>query len=272
MSSQLTLEGKSAVITGAASGLGAITAQLFARLGARVVLIDVDEAVHEVASQIGDAHFAVVCDVSDEAAVGAAARITFQRFGPADILVNNAAVIGWKPLEHTTLDEWNRSVAVNLTGYFLCTKHLGRQMLEAGRGSIVNVASVAATVPEPGAGAYAPTKAAEAMLARLVAVEWGPRGIRANTVSPGMMKTPMAERFLSVPEALAGRLAMVPSRRIGDPVEVAWVIAFLASDISSYVNGQNIEVDGALMQALIQMIPRPGVQAAASTPAVASGR
>jgi NAD(P)-dependent dehydrogenase (short-subunit alcohol dehydrogenase family) len=135
-------------------------------------------------------------------------------------------------------------------------------MLEQGSGSIVNVASVAASLPEPRAGAYSSTKAAIRLLAEQTAVEWGPRGIRANTLSPGMMHTPMAERFLSVPEALERRKEMVASRRIGRPEEVADVVAFLISDASSYVNGQNIEVDGGMTRMLIELLPRPGVPSA----------
>jgi NAD(P)-dependent dehydrogenase (short-subunit alcohol dehydrogenase family) len=114
-------------------------------------------------------------------------------------------------------------------------------------------------VPEARAGAYSPSKAAAIMFARQLAVEWGPRGVRSNAVSPGIMRTPMAERFNSDPEALRGRLQMIASRRIGDPAEVASVIAFLLGDASSFVNGQNLEVDGGMMQMLIDILPRPGV-------------
>jgi NAD(P)-dependent dehydrogenase (short-subunit alcohol dehydrogenase family) len=123
----------------------------------------------------------------------------------------------------------------------------------------VTISSVAGTVPEARAGAYSPSKAAAIMFARQLAVEWGPRGVRSNAVSPGIMRTPMAERFNSDPEALRGRLQMIASRRIGDPAEVASVIAFLLGDASSFVNGQNLEVDGGMMQMLIDILPRPGV-------------
>jgi NAD(P)-dependent dehydrogenase (short-subunit alcohol dehydrogenase family) len=153
---------------------------------------------------------------------------------------------------------------INATGVFLATKHFGRQMIDQRRGSVINVSSVAGSSPEPRAGSYSASKAAVIMLAEQVAVEWGPHGVRGNTVSPGMMQTPMAERFLAVPEALKRRKEMVASRRIGRPEEVADVIAFLASDAASYVNGQNIEVDGGMMSMLIEILPRPGVPTAAA--------
>jgi len=261
----LRLDGKVVVVTGAGQGLGESAARRLAALGARVVLLDLNDArCEEIAAELGAQGAEALglrCDVGDEASVEAAAAAAAERFGPCDGLVNNAGVIAWTPLEDLSLADWERVVRVNLTGVFLCTKHFGRQMLEQGGGSIVNVASVAASLPEPRAGAYSSTKAAIRLLAEQTAVEWGPRGVRANTVSPGMMHTPMAERFLSVPEALKRRQEMVASRRIGRPEEVADVIAFLVGDASSYVNGQNIEVDGGMTRMLIQLLPRPGVQA-----------
>jgi len=259
----MRLDGKVAVITGAGQGLGETTAEVLAELGASLALLDVnDEANEALAKRLsaeGHDALAVHCDVGEEGDVQAAAAQVAERFGRADVLVNNAGIISWTPLEDLPVAEWDRVTRVNQRGIFLCTRAFGRMMIAQRSGSIVNISSVAGTSPEPNAGAYAATKAAAIIIARQTAVEWGKHGIRANAVSPGMMQTPMAEKFLSVPEALEQRISMVASRRIGQPREVAEVIAFLASDASSYVNGQNIEVDGGMMQMLIKLLPRPGV-------------
>ncbi len=256
------LDGRVAVVTGGATGLGATTARLLAELGAKVGVLDVDRgAAEQLAGELEAAGLeaaALECDVADESAVEAAAAVCAERLGPCTALVNNAGVIRWTPLEDLSLEEWEWMLGINLTGAFLCTKHFGRQMLAERRGSIVNISSVAGSAPEASAGGYSPSKAGMIMLARQTAVEWGSRGIRANAVSPGIMRTPMAERFNSDPEALATRLKMVATRHIAVPGEVAAVIAFLLSDAASYLTAQNIEVDGGLMQMMIKIMPRPG--------------
>jgi len=260
------LTGKVSVITGAAQGIGEVAAHVFAGLGSKVAILDVQPEVGEaVAAAIradgGDAIY-INCDVSSEDAVTAAAHEVATKLGPTDVLVNNAGVISWTPLEDLPLEEWERVCAINLRGVFLCAKHFGRHMLAQGSGSIIGVSSVAGTVPEPAAGAYAATKAGVIVLARQLAVEWGSRGVRSNCVSPGMVMTPMSARFMTDTDALEKRKSMTASRRIGQAHEAAALMAFLASDASSYVNGQNIEVDGGLMQMMIRLLPRPGVKQA----------
>lgn len=256
------LDGKVVVVTGAGQGLGETTARFASEQGASVVLFDVDldaaqGVVDELVAEDGSA-VAIRCDVADEGSVSGAVGEAIEAFGRIDGLVNNAGVIGFERLEDLEVVEWDRLVAVNLRGTFLCTKHVGRAMLDQGSGSIVNIGSVAAGAPQPNSGAYSPTKAAVVMLARQAAVEWGPAGLRANAVSPGIMETPMAQGFLADPDTRARRLSMVASRRFADPREVASVIAWLLSDGSSYVNGQNLEVDGGMMQVLLGLLPRPG--------------
>lgn len=259
----VTLEGRVVVVTGAGQGLGESTAHVLSGLGASVVVLDVDAgAAKRVATEVADAGgraLAVEADVAEEGSVAAAAAQTVEHFGTVDGLVNNAGVISWARLEDLDVAEWDRVMAVNARGLFLCTKHFGAPMLAQRSGSIVTISSVAGTVPEARAGSYSPSKAAAIMFARQMAVEWGPRGIRSNAVSPGIMRTPMAERFNSDPDALRRRLEMVASRRIGDPAEVAGVIAFLLSDAAGFVNGQNLEADGGMMQMMIDILPRPGV-------------
>lgn len=266
MTEDLTLDlgmtGQVAVVTGAAAGLGAATAAVLADLGVRVALLDVDAAaVRDRADALvarGHEALALEVDITSEDAVDDASRQVEEHFGRCDVLVNNAGIIDWSPLEDLRMEDWRRTMEVNVTGAFVCTRGFGRGMLERGSGAIVNVGSVAGTVPQAFSGAYSPSKAALVMLARQTAIEWGPRGVRANAVSPGMMLSPMAERFLSDPESRARREAMLATQRIGAAEEVARVIAFLASPASSYLTGQDIVVDGGLLQMILRLLPRPG--------------
>ena len=258
-----SLRGRVAVVTGGAAGIGRATCQAFAAAGARVVVLDRDAAAcHEATEELrrgGADALAVVADVAKRDDVEAASQETAVAFGGCDVLVNNAAVLTWFGLEDLDVAEWERVLSINLTGAFLCMQHFGRQMLTRRRGSIVNVASVAASSPEIGAGAYAPAKAGLAMLTRQAAVEWGPRGVRVNTVSPGVIDTGQASQFLEDASSVRRRKRMIPLGRFGDAGEVARIITFLSSDASSYVNGQNVEVDGGLMQMMLRVLPHPGI-------------
>ncbi|MGH3756387.1 SDR family NAD(P)-dependent oxidoreductase [Actinophytocola sp.] len=254
---------RTVVVTGAARGLGFATARLLAERGDNVMMLDRSDDVVAAADKLAADGYAVVgraCDITDESAVEAAALDLDARFGGCQGLVNNAGVIGFGGIEDLDLAEWERVVAVNLTGAFLCCKHFGRLMLRGGAGSIVNVTSLASSCPTPNAGAYSASKAGAEILARQLAVEWGKRGIRANALNPGFMSTPMAQPFLDVPESLAKRKEMVASGRIGEAEEVARVIEFLLDVRSSYVNGASIDVDGGLGQMLTSLVPRPGTE------------
>jgi len=240
-----------AVVTGAAGGLGSAVARLLGERGP-VVLLDRDaDAVHALAAELGAQ--AIVADVSDADAVDAAAR----EAGECAVLVNNAAVYARAPLDEHPLDLWDSLVAVNLRGYFLCTRAFGRSMLARGEGAIVNVTSIAARVPTPGAAAYCASKAGILALTRQTALEWGPRGVRANAVSPGFMKTAMSVVDYADTELAAARAERVPVRRVAEPDEVARVIAFLAGPDAGYVNGEELTVDGGLTQTLSETFPRP---------------
>jgi NAD(P)-dependent dehydrogenase (short-subunit alcohol dehydrogenase family) len=153
---------------------------------------------------------------------------------------------------------------VNLTGYMLCSQAFGRAMLRKGAGSIVHVASVAAHHPQTWSGAYSPGKAAVAMLSKQIAAEWGPRGVRSNAVCPGMIRTPLSASFYTQGDVEQRRSAMTASRRIGEPVDIAEVVAFLASPRAGYVNGTELVVDGGLECMLMDLVPRPGYDAKAN--------
>lgn len=254
---RIDLGGTVAVVTGAGRGLGASTAQLFAELGARVAVLDVDGAAARVVAD-GIDGLALSADVTVPQDVRAAADAVRDAYGRCDVLVNNAGTVMFERLEDVSPEAWDRMVAVNLRGPFLCTQAFGALMREQGSGSIVNVASVAATSPQAFSGPYSATKAGVEILARQTAVEWGRHGIRANSVSPGIMLTPMAEGFLADPAVRAARERFLAQRRIGRPEEVASVIAFLASAAASYLTGQNLVVDGGLLQMVVRLLPRPG--------------
>jgi NAD(P)-dependent dehydrogenase (short-subunit alcohol dehydrogenase family) len=230
-----------ALVTGAAGGIGtAIVARLVAD-GYDVVGVDISGEGGTTA-----------CDVSDRAAVEALAA----EVGRVDLLVNNAAIWRFAPLEDVNPGEFERVVAVNLFGPFYLTQAFGRLMVEAGAGSIVNVVSIAANHVSPYVGAYSSTKAALVALTRQTAYEWGPRGVRANAVGPGLIQTEGAGMYHDE-AVVAGRAAAVPARRLGTGADIARVIAFLGSAQADYVNGQVIYVDGGLSTALMGLLPRP---------------
>lgn len=256
--SWLKLAGKTAVITGAGGGIGQVLARAFAAEGVRVILLDRDtERSDSVAAEVGGGAFALACDLADAGAVAsAAARV--EAAGGADILVNSAAILRPGPLETVSTADWSAMLAVNLTGYLAASQAFGAAMLARGAGALVHVASIAGSQPQPASGAYSASKAATLMMSRQLAYEWGPRGVRSNCVSPGLVVTPMSAAFYADADVKARREAMVPLGRIASPQDMADVALFLASDRASYVTGQDIVVDGGLSQSLMGLVPRPG--------------
>lgn len=262
---QLNIKAKVCVITGAGSGIGAGIARTFAAVGAHVALVDRNLAGAEaVAAELRDAGAvaqAIGCDVSNEASVAEAADKVRAVLGPVSVLVNNAGLLRAGPLETVSIEDWNQAIAVNLTGYLLCARAFGRDMLTAGKGSIVHVASIAALNPQTNSGSYSPSKAGVLLLSRQLAAEWGPRGIRSNCVLPGMIRTALSAKFYEEPGFEARRAAATASRRIGEPEDLAGPALFLASDLAAYVNGAEVLVDGGLDCMLMDMVPRPGFNA-----------
>ncbi len=258
----LGLGGRVGVVTGGGGGLGRAISAALSSAGARLVLLDRDGAsCQDAAAAIGGAALCLKCDVADPEDVAAAADRVAREHGGADILVNNAGLLRPGPIATLTLEEWNRLISVNLTGYFLCAKAFGRQMLRRKRGAIVHVASIAARHPQPWSGAYSVSKAGVVMLSQQLAVEWGPSGVRSNVVSPGLVRTPMSEPFYRIPEVAERRAELVPLRRVAGPPDIADVVTYLASDRAGYVNGEDVCVDGGFGRVLMGLVPRPGFEA-----------
>jgi 3alpha(or 20beta)-hydroxysteroid dehydrogenase len=243
------LDGKVALITGGARGQGAEEGRLFAAEGATVVLADVlDEEGEQAAGTIERAEYAHL-DVRSEAEWQAVVADVFTRHGRLDALVNNAGVDLIKRLEATTLDDWDRVVAINQTGTFLGMRTVAEALIERQQpGSIVNISSVAGLEGVRGHGAYTATKFAVRGLTKAAAQEWGRYGIRVNSVHPGLIETPMTAglRAFNDPDTRARAERNIPLGRVGQALDIAHMVLFLASDESSYCTGQEFTVDGGV--------------------------
>lgn len=244
-------EGRVALVTGAAAGIGRATAELFAARGACVVVADLDlSRAGAVVAAIGArrAH-AVAVDVSDDGAVAAMVRSAVDRFGRVDIAVNNAGISPVpKPFHEHTVAEWQRVIDVDLTGVFLCMQHELRQFVAQGSGgAIVNVASGAGVVAAPGQPQYTAAKHAVLGLTKQAAQEYARAGVRVNAVLPGQTDTEPMRAYLDASGYGDSMVKMLPAGRMAEPSEIAQAIAWLASDDAGYVNGASLLVDGGLI-------------------------
>jgi NAD(P)-dependent dehydrogenase (short-subunit alcohol dehydrogenase family) len=259
------LAGKVCVVTGAGGGIGRGIANALAREGARLALLDVSlEHAQITADQVranGAEAVAITCDVSSQNSVTAAAASVLSQFGNCSVLVNNAGVLRPASLAAISLAEWNLLLSINLTGHLLCAQAFRPQMVAKGGGSIVNIASIAASQVTALGGAYSVSKAAIVMLSHQLAVEWGKDGIRSNVVNPGLILTPMSQAFYDQPGAAEKRAAVVPRGRIGTPADIAEAVVFLASDKADYISGAEITVDGGFTRNFMSLIPRVGYEA-----------
>jgi 3-oxoacyl-[acyl-carrier protein] reductase len=242
----LSLAGRTAVVTGAARGIGAATATAFARAGASVALVDRDAgAVRATAAAIGGSSAAWPADVRDAGAVAVVIAEVARRFGRLDILVNNAGILRDARIENVTGTDWDDTIAVNLQGVMACTRAAVPYMRAQGHGRILSATSVVARAGNFGQTAYAAAKAGVIGMTRVWARELGRHGITANAVAPGFIDTDMTRGVPAhVVEQMVGRTA---ARRLGRPEEVAAVYLFLASDAASFVNGAVVGVDGGLL-------------------------
>ena len=247
-------EGVVAVVTGGGSGIGKATASLLAQAGASVVIVDRDQSAGESAASTivaqGGSAFASTADITDETAVEKLFADTVKREGHIDVVVNNAGIAIRKPAVDLSVLDWDRVVAVNMTGIFLCARAAARHMIDAKRGgAIVNTASIMGL---SGGGlypniSYQATKGAVVNMTRALAVEWAPHNIRVNAVAPTYVRTAFIAPILEQPDLVEKIKAMTPLKRLAEPEEVAAAILFLASPAAAMITGHTLPVDGGFL-------------------------
>ncbi len=245
------LKGKTAIVTGAAQGLGKEIALGLANSGASLVLSDIrypEESAQEI-REIGGRWIAVRTDITDEAQVEELAEKAASEYGKVDILVNNAGVsqLNYTPSEDLPLKEWDKIIRVNLTGTYLCCKHIGKGMIRAGGGCIINIATTAGFTGVPRAPAYAASKAGVILLTKSLALEWASHNIRVNAIAPHYLETPLTEGLRTSERVYNGLTKQIPMKRFGKPSELLGPILLLSSDASSYMTGSVIVVDGGYL-------------------------
>jgi D-threitol dehydrogenase (NAD+) len=238
------LEEKVALVTGGASGIGAAIAAVYTAKGARVAVVDLDVAAAEKhAAVIGNGSRAFSCDVADPASVAAVAEAVVNVYGRIDILVNSAGVVMLAPAEELALSAWDTTLEVNLKGTFLMCQAVGRHMLAAGRGKIINLASQAASVALDQHAAYCASKSGVVGLSKVLALEWAGRGVTVNTISPTVVLTELGRKAWDGAKGEALK-ALIPIGRFAYPDEIAAAALFLASGGADMINGADIVIDG----------------------------
>lgn len=250
MKNYLDLTGRTALVTGASSGIGAATAAVLSDLGARVAIgyFQNEAGAKQVCDQIrgtGADAITIRADVRRGDEIRALVKQTTDQYGPIDILVNNAgSLVKRTPLREMTEEGWDNIMDLNLKSALLCSQAVAPSMVERKRGTIINIVSIAGrNGGGQGSGAYATAKAGLIAFTKALAKEMAPHGVRVNAISPGVIDTPFHEMF-STPEMIAGFVKTIPLGRVGTSIECAHVIAFLASDAAGYLVGETIEVNG----------------------------
>lgn len=249
MASPFDLSGQVALVTGATGGLGCAIAEAMAAQGASVVVTDVEEAAcRALATRLqagGASVLARACNLMDSRDIDRLVDAALAHFGRIDALVCNAGVQGRAgPLGEVAEEEWDQVMGLNLRSAVWLSTRVIPGMAQRGSGSVTFMASIASLRGNKAIGLYGLSKAGLAQLARNLAVEWGPAGVRVNAISPGLIRTPLAQPLLADPAFMARRLAHTPLRRIGEPAEVAGLAVLLASAAGAFITGQNLVVDG----------------------------
>ena len=245
------LKNKVAIITGARRGMGETHALALAKAGAKVVVSDIsqedcEKVVKEIKKNRGEA-IAVKCDVAQKAEVDKMVRATVKKWGKIDILINNAGICQFKPFLELTEAEWDKTLDINLKGYFLCAQAVAKEMVKQKSGVIVNIASIA--MGQVGCGFatlahYSASKGGIVGMTETLAQELAAYNIRVNAVAPGAIDTPMVDPLKQDPKTLNATLARIPLHRMGKPAEVSNLVLFLVSDDSSYMTGSTVIIDG----------------------------
>jgi 3-oxoacyl-[acyl-carrier protein] reductase len=242
-----------AIVTGGASGLGSDMASALISAGYQVGVMDIDrEQTEATASRLGNA-IPLVASVSDNAAVEAA----FAQFGEApDLLINNAGIVRIGPLHEQTVSDYTQVIETNLLGPSLCSRIAAKGMIARGSGHIINITSVNGIHPAPGVGLYAATKAALHSLTQLMSLEWGPLGLRVNSIAPGFIDAGMSKTFFEDPKVRDKRSSGVPLRSLGTASDITNAMLFLDSEAAQYITGNEIVVDGGVTNSVFAHLPR----------------
>jgi len=245
------LKGRVAIITGARRGMGRTHALALAKAGAKVVVSDISQedcqkVVDEIKKNRGEA-IAIKCDVSKKAEVEQMVKKTIEKFGKIDILINNAGICQFKPFLELTEEDWDRTLDINLKGYFLCAQAVAKEMVKQKSGVIVNIASIAmgqVGVGFPTLVHYCASKGGIVGMTETLALELAPFNVRVNVVAPGAIDTPMVASMKQDPKTMEGALARIPLHRMGKAEEVSNLVLFLVSDENSYMTGSTVVIDG----------------------------
>lgn len=244
MDLSFSLAGKTALITGGASGIGAAIAAAFVSQGALVAIVDLDaDAARSTATSLGEGNFAFACNVADSTSVNDCVAAAHLALGRIDVLVNCAGIVALAPAEELSDRDWQRTIDINLTGMFFMTRAVGNIMLEVGNGKIINMASQAASVALDQHLAYCASKFGVLGLTKVIASEWAGRGVTANTISPTVVMTELGKAAWDNPQGDALK-KLIPTGRFAEPDEIAATAVFLASPASNMINGADIVVDG----------------------------